>query len=131
MFPIKGSTSMWDIPAHRELLSNFFQSVSVNRACDDFILELHHQGITDVFHQQTNSVSGYLEFIMQGGIGISSYQMTQCDDKLHRWFQSLYVVGVIFFYEGGDAFKKFVKYGWGDSREVVEGLSIIQAEPSC
>ena len=74
---------MWDIPAHQELLSNVFPSVSVNSARDDFIIELHHQGITDVFHQQTNSVSGYVEFIMQDGIRISFYQMTQCDDKHH------------------------------------------------
>lgn len=65
--------------------------------------------------------------ILHGGIGNSCCQMTQCDAKLHPWFQSPSVVGV-FFYEEGDVFKKFFKHGWVDSQEVVKGFLIIQAE---
>ena len=90
------------IQLHLKLLSNFFPSASVNRTCDDFILELYHQGITYVFSKKQ---------IVFWATRISYCQMTQCDDKLHPWFQSLSVVGVFFFYEGCGV----SKHGWGDS----------------
>ena len=59
------------------------------------------------------------------GIGISCCYMTQGDSKLHPWLKCLSIVGVFFFNVGGDAYKRFVKHGWGDSQEVEEGLLII------
>lgn len=37
-------------------------------------------------HQRACCVSFYPEIILQGGIGISCWQMAQCDGKLHLWF---------------------------------------------
>ena len=54
--------------------------------------------------------------------------MMQCDGMLHTLFHILSVVCVFFLYGDGDAFKKFIKHGRGDSQEVVEGRDIIQAE---
>ena len=111
MFSIQGTTGVWDVPAHIEILRNFFPCASVNRARDELIFQLHGQCITDVFHQQTDCVFGSSEFILKRGIWIPGCKMSQRDGKLHSGFPGLSIVGVLLFYQWDNALKKFVEIG--------------------
>ena len=77
MIPVYGTYSVWDIPSGPELLLYPFQFIWVIRAVQILCLEFSKDGLADLGDEFTDGGLANQPVILQGGVSLSSGQMSQ------------------------------------------------------
>ena len=87
MLPIYGNYSMGDIPSGSELLLHPFPLIRAIRAVQIFVLEFNKDASADLGDEFADGGAANQPVVLQGGVGLSSCQLSQGYGQFESNFQ--------------------------------------------